>query len=132
YVNELRARAFSQALCVLPHDGMATNTITGLRYADHLRDAGFVVEVIGNQGKGASAMRIEAVRRILPKCWFNAATTEAGRDALGPWRRWRTGMAGHLRAAAQSCGKARRRSRLRVRLVLPLRAAAGRGARSRS
>jgi phage terminase large subunit len=28
-------------------------------------------------------MRIEAVRRIMPVCWFNAATTEAGRDALG-------------------------------------------------
>jgi phage terminase large subunit len=28
-------------------------------------------------------MRIEAVRRILPKCWFNADTTEPGRDALG-------------------------------------------------
>ena len=28
-------------------------------------------------------MRIEAVRRILPSCWFNEKTTEAGRDALG-------------------------------------------------
>ena len=28
-------------------------------------------------------MRIEAVRRLFPKCWFNEATTEAGRDALG-------------------------------------------------
>jgi len=23
------------------------------------------------------------VRRIFPRCWFNEATTEAGRDALG-------------------------------------------------
>ena len=28
-------------------------------------------------------MRIEAVRRLFPKVWFNANTTEAGRDALG-------------------------------------------------
>ena len=28
-------------------------------------------------------MRIEAVRRLLPKCWFNAETTEAGLSALG-------------------------------------------------
>jgi phage terminase large subunit len=41
------------------------------------------VEVIPNQGSGAAAMRIEAVRRLFPKCWFNEATTEAGRDALG-------------------------------------------------
>ena len=66
-----------------PHDGVNTNAITGLRYADHLRDAEFKVEVIPNQGSGAAAMRIEAVRRIFPKCWFNDATTEAGRDALG-------------------------------------------------
>ena len=62
---------------------MNTNAITGLRYADHLRDAEFKVEVIPNQGSGAAAIRIEAVRRIFAKCWLNDATTEAGRDALG-------------------------------------------------
>jgi phage terminase large subunit len=41
------------------------------------------VTVVPNQGAGAAAQRIEAVRRLLPKCWFNEATTEAGRDALG-------------------------------------------------
>jgi hypothetical protein len=35
------------------------------------------------QGSGAAAMRIEAVRRIFPRCWFNEPTTEAGRGALG-------------------------------------------------
>jgi phage terminase large subunit len=39
---------------------MNTNAITGLRYQDHLRDAGFYVEVIPNQGAGAAAQRIEA------------------------------------------------------------------------
>ena len=57
--------------------------VTGLRFGDHLRDAEFQVEVIANQGAGAAAMRIEAVRRIFPRCWFNELTTEAGRDALG-------------------------------------------------
>jgi phage terminase large subunit len=83
YTSELRTRGYRDALCVLPHDGINENNITGKRYADHLRDAGFAVEVVGNQGKGAAAMRIEAVRRILPRCWFNEPTTEAGRDALG-------------------------------------------------
>jgi phage terminase large subunit len=54
-----------------------TTASIGLRYADHLRDAEFKVEVIPNQGSGAAAMRIEAVRRIFPKCWFNDATREA-------------------------------------------------------
>jgi len=83
YVNELRSRGYKNALCVLPHDGVAANTITGRRYEDHVRDAGFDVEVIANQGRGAASMRIEAVRRIFPKIWFNETTTEAGRDALG-------------------------------------------------
>jgi phage terminase large subunit len=28
-------------------------------------------------------MRIEAARRVFPRCWFNQVTTEAERDALG-------------------------------------------------
>jgi phage terminase large subunit len=83
YTNELRSRGYSKALCYLPHDGVNTNAITGLGYADHLRDAEFDVTVIPNQGAGAASMRIEAVRRILHKVWFNEETTEAGRDALG-------------------------------------------------
>jgi terminase large subunit-like protein len=55
----------------------------GVGSAFHLRDAEFQVEVIPNQGSRAAAMRIEAVRRIFPRCWFNETTTEAGRDALG-------------------------------------------------
>ena len=83
YVNELRSKGYGKVLCVLPHDGVNENNITGKRYEDHLRDAGFEVEVIKNQGKGAASMRIEAVRRVFPKVWFNETTTEAGRDALG-------------------------------------------------
>ena len=49
-----------------------------------LRRAGFTVEPpVKNQGKGAAMMRIEAVRRLGPKMWFNEATTAAGRDAIG-------------------------------------------------
>lgn len=83
YVNELRSRGYERAICILPHDGVNENNITGKRYEDHLRDAQFQVEVIKNQGRGAAMMRIEAVRRVFPQVWFNAETTEAGRDALG-------------------------------------------------
>jgi phage terminase large subunit len=83
YVGELRSRGYGDVLCVLPHDGANTNNVTGKRYADHLADAGFEVETIPNQGSGAAAMRIEAVRRIFPQVWFDASATEAGRDALG-------------------------------------------------
>jgi phage terminase large subunit len=84
YVDELRARKWEKAICHLPHDGVNENNITGKQYKDHLREAGFdVPEPTKNLGKGAAMMRIEAVRRVFPKCWFNEATTEAGRDALG-------------------------------------------------
>jgi phage terminase large subunit len=84
YVNELRKRKYQDVVCYLPHDGNNSNAVTGLTYARHLYDAGFNVEdPIPNQGTGAAAMRIEAVRRILPRCWFDEKKTEAGRDALG-------------------------------------------------
>jgi phage terminase large subunit len=83
YVNEIRAKGYEKAVCVLPHDGVNENNITGKRYEQHLQDAGFRTEVIKNQGRGAAMMRVEAARRVFPKCWFNEATTEAGREALG-------------------------------------------------
>jgi hypothetical protein len=50
-----------------------------------LRQAGFDVRVIPNQGAGAAMSRIEATRRLFPRIWFNEQTTEAGRDALGAY-----------------------------------------------
>lgn len=84
HVAELRKRGYQNAVCTLPHDGTHTNGVTGKQYVDHLRDAGFdCEEPVKNQGAGAAMMRVEAVRRILPRCWFNETTTESGRDALG-------------------------------------------------
>jgi phage terminase large subunit len=84
YAGELRRRGWKEAIICLPHDGVATNNITGKRYIDHWREAGFECETpIKNTGAGAAMMRVEAARRIFPRCWFNEATTEAGRDALG-------------------------------------------------
>lgn len=83
YVNELRKRGYQNAHCTLPHDGVVANNITGKRYEDHLRDAEFSVDVIPNQGAGAAMMRVEALRRVFPKMWFNEGPTEPARDALG-------------------------------------------------
>ena len=84
HVAWLRERKYDKAILYLPHDGVNANNVTGKRYEDHLREAGFAVEPpIANQGRGAAAMRIEAVRRLGSKMWWNEATTEAGRDAIG-------------------------------------------------
>lgn len=84
HVAWLRENGYQKAQIILPHDGVNENNITGKRYEDHFREAGFEdVRTIKNQGRGAASMRIEAVRRIFNKCWFNEETTESGRDALG-------------------------------------------------
>jgi phage terminase large subunit len=91
YTSEFRRRGYQDVICHLPHDGVNSSSITGKRFSDHLSDAGFNnIDIIKNQGVGAAAMRIEAVRRLFPKMWFNAETTEAGRDASAIITRRRT------------------------------------------
>jgi phage terminase large subunit len=83
YIAELRGGKYDQALLVLPHDGNAHHGPIHKNYRDHFQDAGFEVDVIPNQGPGAAMLRIEAARRIFPRCWFNEKTTQAGLEALG-------------------------------------------------
>jgi phage terminase large subunit len=67
----------------LPHDGSTQDKVYDVSYQSALKDAGYIVVVVPNQGKGAAAARIEAARRLFPSMWFNELPTEAGRDALG-------------------------------------------------
>jgi phage terminase large subunit len=84
YATELRRRGWKDAIIHLPLDGVAHNNISGKRYIDHWIEAGFECSPpIKNSGAGAAMMRIEAARRIFPRCWFDEKKTEPGRDALG-------------------------------------------------
>jgi phage terminase large subunit len=85
HVNWLREKAYANAVCVLPHDGAHSEKMFDASYEGALRQAGFSVTVVPNQGRGAAMARIEAARRLFPSIWFNAETTEAGRDALGAY-----------------------------------------------
>lgn len=67
----------------LPHDGDSNDKVYDVSYASALRDAGYDVTVVPNQGKGAAMARVEAGRRYFPSIWFNEATTKGGLDALG-------------------------------------------------
>lgn len=67
----------------LPHDGDTNDRIHDVSFASAFRAAGYDVEVVPNQGRGAASIRIEAARRLFPAVWFNEKTTEPGRDALG-------------------------------------------------
>lgn len=82
-VNWLRTKGWGKAVCILPHDGASGDKVYDVSPESFLTDAGFDTVVIPNQGRGAAMMRVEAARRLFPSIWFNAATTEAGRDALG-------------------------------------------------
>lgn len=67
----------------LPHDGRTQDKVHSVSYESALRDAGYKVEVVPNQGKGAAAARIEAGRRLFPSIWFNEDSCKGGLDALG-------------------------------------------------
>jgi phage terminase large subunit len=85
YIEQLRAKGYAGALCVLPHDGAATTLISKGSAREQLEDAGFGVDVIANQGRGAALQRIEAARRLFPAIWINEDTTRAGVKALAAY-----------------------------------------------
>jgi phage terminase large subunit len=85
HLNWLRAHGYGPdtARVYLPHDGVQHDKVYAVSYQSSMRDAGYDVTVVENQGRGAAQQRIEAARRLFPSCWFNAPTTEPGLDALG-------------------------------------------------
>ena len=83
HVNWLRATGYENAVCVLPHDGRKHDTVHQITPEGYLRQAGFVVDTVPNQGAGAALMRVEAARQMLPFCRFAEEPTQGGRDALG-------------------------------------------------
>src|SRR5690606_37920459 len=52
-------------------------------YEGALRQAGFSVEVIPNQGAGPAMQRVETARRLFPQMWFDAEKCAGGLDAIG-------------------------------------------------
>jgi phage terminase large subunit len=83
HLDWLRRNKYGNAICILPHDGAHRDNVTAVRFEDHIMEAGFDVEVVKNQGKGAAMRRVETARRLFPRMSFNAATTQGGLDALG-------------------------------------------------
>lgn len=99
YMDQLRARGWERALCMLPHDAsqVHADNPTGVDYAAQVKKAGFRAKTIPNAGKGAAMLRIEAGRRWFDRMWFNTAIgpdghdrTEAGREALGAYHEKRS------------------------------------------
>ena len=83
HVAWLRENGYGKALCILPHDGATNDKVYDVSYESALTEAGFDVEVIPNQGKGAAMQRVEAARRLFPAMWFNEDKCRPGLDAIG-------------------------------------------------
>jgi phage terminase large subunit len=85
HLEWMREREYTPKRCQfwLPHDGAQHDRTQKVSYESALKEVGYKVTVITNQGAGAAKKRIEAARRVFPMVWFHEATTSAGIDALG-------------------------------------------------
>ncbi|MGY3535405.1 PBSX family phage terminase large subunit [Bradyrhizobium sp. USDA 4452] len=83
HLQWMRDRKWDKAWVILPHDGAHGDKVFATSYESAIREAGFDVLVIPNQGQGAASARIETGRRLFPRIFFNEETTGDGRDALG-------------------------------------------------
>lgn len=85
HLNWMRSRGYTtdNTKIWLPHDGRTNDRVYDVSYESALKQAGFEIEVVPNQGKGAAKARIEEARRLFPSIWFNESTCEAGLEALG-------------------------------------------------
>jgi phage terminase large subunit len=85
HLSWLRSRKYDPADCrvYLPHDGRQQDKVYAVSYESAFQDAGYVVDVVPNQGTGAAMARIESGRRMFPSCRFNEDRTAPGLEALG-------------------------------------------------
>jgi phage terminase large subunit len=64
--------------CVLPHDGVQGDKVFAVSTQSALQSAGYMVDVVPNQGAGAAMIRVETVRRIFPRVWMSTKCEDAG------------------------------------------------------
>lgn len=85
HLQWLRSRGYTpeRTKCWLPHDGARHENVYAITYDGSIRSAGYSVQVVKNQGKGAAMMRIEAMRRRFGNLWFDAEKCAGGLEALG-------------------------------------------------
>jgi len=84
YVSWLQQNDWMYATHILPHDVVVRELGTGKSRKEMLEDAGLSVTVAQ---KLNVADGIQAARRLLPRCWFDAEKTKQGIDALKNYRR---------------------------------------------
>ena len=84
YVTWIRERGYDQGQHILPHDVRVRELGTGKSRQEVLVEAGLDVTIAPSL---SVADGIQAVRRLLPRCWFDAEGTKQGLSALRNYRR---------------------------------------------
>lgn len=89
YAGELNKKPYAYGEHILPHDAEAKELQTNRSRTDTLRGLNLNVRVLKASGaeKILVADGINAVRTILPRCWFDAEKCSKGIDALKAYRR---------------------------------------------
>jgi len=83
YVNWLRDNKYEGFTHILPHDVQVRELGTGKSRREVLEEAGLTITIAPRL---SVADGIQAVRRLLPRCWFHPRTKQ-GLDALRNYRR---------------------------------------------
>ena len=84
YVSELTNRGWHKAEMLLPHDVQVRELGTGRSRLEVLQEAGVSCTIVPRM---PVADGIQAVRQMLPNCWFNTPPTKQGVDCLRNYRR---------------------------------------------
>lgn len=69
----------------LPHDGEQQEKTIDTSYRKSFEDAGYEVEVVPNQGRGAAMQRVEKVREHFSRVWIDEAKCEGGLKAIAAY-----------------------------------------------
>ena len=84
YVKWIKDNDYLKAEHILPHDVRVRELGTGKSRMEMLEDSGLEVKIAPRMGLDDG---IQAVRRLLPRCWFNVPKVQTGLNCLRNYRR---------------------------------------------
>jgi hypothetical protein len=84
YVKWIKDNDYLKAEHILPHDVRVRELGTGKSRMEMLEESGLEVKIAPRMGLDDG---IQAVRRLLPRCWFNVPKVQTGLNCLRNYRR---------------------------------------------
>ena len=84
YVKWIRDNDYEKAEHILPHDVRVRELGTGKSRMEMLEEAGLQIKIAPRMSLDDG---IQAVRRLLPRCWFNVPKVQIGLNCLRNYRR---------------------------------------------